>query len=181
MRKKKICGVYKITNLVNGKFYIGSSNNIEHRWKEHISDLSNGVHINSYLQNAWNKYGSNNFKFEILEECEENVQFQKEQEYLDKLSPFDTRGYNLVRKISNDLIGGTTISLKCKKCGKDFESFSHLSQYCEACKKEMEDEATAQWKNNRRTYISDRKSYDQFCREMTSVYGSMDYYWECNC
>ena len=67
MSQEKICGIYKITNLKNHKIYIGSSNNIMRRWYEHLRDLKNQKHCNSHLQNAWNKYGENNFLFEIIE------------------------------------------------------------------------------------------------------------------
>lgn len=53
----KISGIYKILNIKNGKFYIGSSNNIKVRWSQHKTLLKNNKHENKYLQNAWNKYG----------------------------------------------------------------------------------------------------------------------------
>ena len=40
MAREKICGIYKITNLINGKVYIGQSTNIERRWKDHKSYVS---------------------------------------------------------------------------------------------------------------------------------------------
>lgn len=61
-------GVYKILNTVNNKFYIGSSVNIQQRFKAHISQLNKGIHNNQYLQSAWNKYGESSFEFIVLEE-----------------------------------------------------------------------------------------------------------------
>jgi len=69
MAKEKICGVYKIENLVNGKVYIGQSEDIIRRWRGHKSELKNNKKSNKYLQNSWNKYGENNFNFSIIEEC----------------------------------------------------------------------------------------------------------------
>ena len=66
----KIIGIYKIENKVNGHVYIGQSINIRERWFEHRGDLRNNKHINSHLQNAWNKYGENNFVHKIIEMCE---------------------------------------------------------------------------------------------------------------
>lgn len=66
----KIIGIYKIENKVNGKVYIGESNNIKKRWDEHIEDLNNNKHHSYKLQIAWNKYGKDNFSFEILEEID---------------------------------------------------------------------------------------------------------------
>jgi group I intron endonuclease len=67
-------GIYKITNINNNKYYIGQvgkgkNKTFQIRFKEHISALKNNKHINKHLQLAWNKYGENNFKFEIVEEC----------------------------------------------------------------------------------------------------------------
>lgn len=84
VRKKKYCsaecyhadfkvynapGIYCIKNVLNNKIYVGQSVNIAERFREHKSHLSNNCHGNEYLQNAWNKYGENNFIFEILEKC----------------------------------------------------------------------------------------------------------------
>ena len=63
MAKEKICGVYKIENSVNGKYYIGSSNNIYRRWKEHIKLLNKNNHHSPHLQFAWNKYGEKILSF----------------------------------------------------------------------------------------------------------------------
>lgn len=52
-------GVYQICNLINNKFYIGSiarADGFDRRWYEHDCALRNNRHINSHLQNAWNKY-----------------------------------------------------------------------------------------------------------------------------
>lgn len=65
----KKCGIYKIVNNINGKFYIGSSTDIEQRFVHHVSLLNNNKHENSYLQNAWNKYGKCNFSMFIVNEC----------------------------------------------------------------------------------------------------------------
>lgn len=66
----KISGVYEILNLLNNHRYIGSSVNIEKRFKEHKYSLWNNNHRSIYLQRAWNKYGEDKFKFNILETCE---------------------------------------------------------------------------------------------------------------
>lgn len=136
----KICGVYKIINTVNGKFYIGSSKNIKSRWKQHIDKLRENKHGNTYLQNAWNKYGEQSFWFEIIEECEPHVQFEREQYYLNTLNPFDNRGYNIVRQISKDYMSDHYMVKECSKCKKIYQTFSHLSKYCDECKDKMRKE-----------------------------------------
>ena len=59
-------GIYKIINTVNGKVYIGKSQNIEKRFNDHIYCLNRGINHNPHFQNAWDKYGEKNFKFEII-------------------------------------------------------------------------------------------------------------------
>lgn len=96
MSKEKICGIYCIENLINHKKYIGQSNNIYKRWYNHKYCLNNNRHDNNYLQNAWNKYGEENFSFTILERCNENNIDKKEQYYIVKFSTTDRKnGYNL--------------------------------------------------------------------------------------
>ena len=60
-------GIYKITNLENGKVYIGQTNNLNIRKNRHFYDLKKDVHHNKFLQNSYNKYGDDNFIFEHIE------------------------------------------------------------------------------------------------------------------
>ena len=60
-------GVYRITNIVNGKVYIGSSVDTTARFRDHKRKLNAGVHCNKYLQRSWSKYGSGVFEFEVIE------------------------------------------------------------------------------------------------------------------
>lgn len=94
---KKICGIYKIENKINGKKYIGQSVNIKERWYEHKYDLRHNIHDNYYLQNAWNKYGEENFVFNIVVECEPCVNLDNlEKYYIDYYKANNKKfGYNL--------------------------------------------------------------------------------------
>lgn len=58
--------IYRIWLEERQACYIGSTRNRMQRWKTHRRDLNANKHANSRLQNAWNKYGSAAFKFEIL-------------------------------------------------------------------------------------------------------------------
>ena len=60
-------GIYTITNLNDGKAYIGSTVDFKTRWGNHKNELRRGIHSNSYLQNAGSKYGEDVFEFGILE------------------------------------------------------------------------------------------------------------------
>lgn len=76
-------GIYRIVNKINGKCYYGSSKNIKKRWLRHKNELNKGKHVNIILQRAWDKYGSDNFIFELVEGCDESLLMEIEQKYLD--------------------------------------------------------------------------------------------------
>jgi group I intron endonuclease len=62
--------IYKIRNVVNGKFYVGSTTDTRERFRTHRSRLRKGVHHCRHLQSSWNKYGEDCFKFEVQEVVE---------------------------------------------------------------------------------------------------------------
>ena len=64
-------GIYKITNLINDKSYIGKSSNIEGRWEYHKTRYNDKKEWDKTLYSAFRKYGLDNFSFEILEEMDE--------------------------------------------------------------------------------------------------------------
>ena len=89
-------GVYKIRNLISGKFYIGSTVSFRNRRDAHFKELRSGVHNNRRLQAAFNKYGENAFVFEPIEIIDhEDKLLEREQYYLDTLLPFGRSGYNI--------------------------------------------------------------------------------------
>jgi group I intron endonuclease len=59
--------IYKIRNIVNGKFYVGSTVDSRVRFQTHKRRLKKGTHQSPHLQAAWDKYGEDCFKFEIVE------------------------------------------------------------------------------------------------------------------
>ena len=84
--------IYKITNILNNKQYVGKT---EHdpmkRWKEHLSAARNNA--NMAIAHAINKHGSENFKFEVIEECLSEDINKKESYWIGKLDTFEN-GYN---------------------------------------------------------------------------------------
>lgn len=89
-------GIYKITNNINGKCYVGQSDNIERRWREHKKrafKIDNNQQTN-LLYRAMQKYGIDNFKFEILEECTKDCLDEREIYYIAKYQSY-INGYNL--------------------------------------------------------------------------------------
>jgi group I intron endonuclease len=66
-------GIYKIINVVNNKFYVGSAVDLKRRRIRHFSELRTGKHNNKHLQAAWNKYGESAFIFVVLEKVDDSV------------------------------------------------------------------------------------------------------------
>ena len=98
-------GVYKIINIINGKIYIGSSVNVRKRKNLHFSRLRKNTHECKHLQSAFNKYGEEKFKFEIIEYIKDkNKIIEREQYWIDNLKPYDkTIGYNSRKIAENNL------------------------------------------------------------------------------
>ena len=105
-------GIYKITNIKNGKVYIGSSLNLKTRIQKHFADLKNNKHHSVHLQRAYNKYGINSFKYEILEFIyfnEDRLVLKKElldreQYWMDIFQSYkENFGYNICEKADSNL------------------------------------------------------------------------------
>jgi group I intron endonuclease len=67
--KIDVCGIYKIVNKVTGQCYVGQSQRVKKRLKEHFRLLRWNKHTNPHLQNAYNKYGASAFYGDIEVEC----------------------------------------------------------------------------------------------------------------
>jgi group I intron endonuclease len=108
MKRKRDCGIYRITNTANGKIYIGSAVNLPQRWSDHRWNLERGLHPNRHLQSAWNKYGGEAFVCDVQVRVSEALLIETEQEYLDRFTPYDPSiGYNISK------IAGSTLGISC--------------------------------------------------------------------
>ena len=86
-------GIYKITNLINNKIYIGQSTNIQNRWEEHKFYSSNE---HTALQAAFKKYGISSFSFEVIEECPKEKLDEREIYWIKFYDSYNN-GYNLTK------------------------------------------------------------------------------------
>lgn len=69
-KKKDNSGIYQIRNAINNHVYVGQTTKLSKRWVQHYSLLKNNKHKNVHLQRAWNKYGEENFLYEVILYCE---------------------------------------------------------------------------------------------------------------
>jgi group I intron endonuclease len=96
-------GIYRITNLVTKKVYIGSTvKQLNRRWASHITNLEKNKHHSPYLQSSWNKYGKENFQIDVVEICFDTTKEyvnEREQWWLEHYQSFySDYGYNVNKK-----------------------------------------------------------------------------------
>lgn len=121
-------GIYKITNNLNGKIYVGQSINILERWYQHRYKATdpNEAGYNSAIHQAFRKYGVSNFSFEIIEECDVSLLDEREQYWIQKLHCLVPNGYNILE-------GGQKVRALphvCEICGTEVY---RGSRFCAAC------------------------------------------------
>lgn len=124
-------GVYKIENIHTGKMYVGSSVNIEKRWKEHMRMLESGTHHSTKLQRVWNKANDKSiFQFTTIEEVVNECDlFLREQYWIDYYDAYQN-GYNCSEQVNNPQYTMKN-QLKSKHknlASKEYERFSVLFQ-----------------------------------------------------
>lgn len=84
---QKIIGVYKISNILSGRYYIGYSTNINRRFTVHRSKLKQNCHDNIFLQRSYNLDGEDKFIYEIIHICDTEEDAKEiELQYLTDLS-----------------------------------------------------------------------------------------------
>ena len=98
---EKIIGVYKITNTITGDFYIGSSKNVKERWANHKCQSTWKRFPNNPMYLDFQKYGLENFVFEVLEVVEPEELKEREQQFIELLKPtynnYNAKGLDIER------------------------------------------------------------------------------------
>jgi len=124
-------GIYKITNILNGKSYIGQSVNIDRRIYDHFyrSQDENSNAYNAPLHIAIRKYGKENFQWEVLQECTIEEIDNLERYYIQKYNTLSPNGYNILE-------GGQKIRVAsvhyCERCGIK-PTYDKNSKFCRSC------------------------------------------------
>ena len=119
--------IYKITNKVNGKVYIGKTiYSIQKRWEEHLRDAKKSRCEKRPLYNAINKYSKENFKIEQIEECSYDILNERERYWIEYYGSFKN-GYNAT-------IGGDGQSyLDYELIYKTYLSIKNIRKTAELC------------------------------------------------
>jgi group I intron endonuclease len=96
-------GIYQIRNMINGKIFLGSSNDLKGIINRNKFQLKNGLHMNKEMQRDFIAVGEENFSFDILDHLKpredmkgdyaEELQMLEEM-WLEKLQPYNEKGYN---------------------------------------------------------------------------------------
>lgn len=93
---EKVCGIYKITNNINGKCYIGQSIDIYYRWFTHQNPKIWQSDKGKALYRAFIKYGIDNFMFEIIEVCPRKKLDEREKHWISFYKSYKD-GYNMTK------------------------------------------------------------------------------------
>ena len=140
----KISAVYKITNTITGDFYIGSSKNVKQRWAVHKCQSKWKECPNNPMYLDMQKYGTDKFVFEILEEVEIEHLKEKEQEFIEKLKPTynrcNAKGLDIERRKETHKKAQKKYekSEKRKKAKKEYNKEYHKSDKYKEYQKEYQ-------------------------------------------
>lgn len=93
-------GIYSILNLVNGNAYVGKASNLWLRYQTHKTKLALKYSTSPKLQNAFIRYGAENFSFVVLEICDKNYLIEREGYWISRLNS-DNVGYNTTKQITS--------------------------------------------------------------------------------
>ena len=138
----KICAVYKITNVIIGDFYIGSSKDVKERWANHKKPSVWKNCPNNPLYQDMQKYGVENFVFEVLAEVEPEELKETEQKFIEILKPtynninakgLDVERYKEYQKQYHK-------SDKCKDYQKKYHKTNKYKQYHKEYHKEYDNQ-----------------------------------------
>lgn len=165
MKKEKISNIsciYKIVNIINNKYYIGSSIKVRDRWTKHLSNLRNNNHHSPYLQNSFNKHGEDNFKIEIIELVDINSLNSREEYWINRLDACNRiKGYN-----NENIVNG--IRIFSEETKEKLRKTKSTKEYIEKNIKHLNN-IRLKANNNRNIPITKYSKNKEFIKEYKSI------------
>ena len=160
---KKISGIYKIINTITGDFYIGSSKNIKQRLAVHKCQSVWNIYPNSQLYKDMQKYGTENFVFEIIAEVEPDSLKEAEQKFIETLKPTynicNAKGLNIERR---------------KEYQKDYQKEYHKTDKCKEYQKEYQ--KSDKYKESQKEYNKTEKGKKSRKKAVNKYYSQLCFY-----
>jgi group I intron endonuclease len=87
--------IYIIRNVINGKIYIGQSNDVDERWYKHVWDAKNRI-TNMPLHEDIRLYGEDKFNYTVIEQCSDEIANDREQFWIKYFNATGPNGYNVI-------------------------------------------------------------------------------------
>ena len=183
--------IYKITCLINNKVYIGQTIDFKRRKYEHFNRLNRNKSDNKYLQEDYNKYGKENFKFEIIEECKKDNLLERETYWInnykgifskytynekDRNGYNDEYKYNLSKSVSgskNGMYGKKHKKESIEIMRKKVSIANKGKKRSEECKKLLSEIAKERYRNNSKysqEFIAQLKNKYKELGSYTAIY-----------
>lgn len=160
----KICCIYTITNLMDNKVYVGYTTDFEYREYNHSNRIKANSHANEHLQYAVNKYGIENFKIEVLEECEERFLTALEHYWCTILDTHNRKfGYN-IKPTHPDIINSkisqeTKDKIRISNTGNKRTEESRVKMSISAKKVKRDNNSIIKWREGRQKVSKIRGTY----------------------
>lgn len=184
--REEICGIYKITNKINGKCYIGQSIDIYKRWYTHKSPKTWAADKGKVLYRAFVKYGIENFTFEIIEECSRK-QLDIREKYWVRYFDSYSNGYNMtkggqgnnhrdwLRKSKNNQLNWFEdfVDYIGKYCPTIYSTFEEVKSFLCPYAEDIDDIEDD-------NIIEELDGYDTLFRDFTDGYDNFEQWAECN-
>ena len=154
---KNVCGIYKVTNKINGKVYIGQSVDIGRRWHQHMT-----AEDDIYLHKAIQKYGVENFEWEVIEQCKKKDLDEREIYWIEYYDSYN-KGYNCTK-------GGDVGPVMCGEANSNWKGGissdpEHLNQYSKQWYEVNKEKIKQHHKQYYQAHKEKRREYDRQYRE----------------
>jgi group I intron endonuclease len=121
-------GIYKFINIINNKVYVGSAFNLKNRRRQHLFSLRHNKHCNEHLQSAWNKYGEENFIFEVIEYVDDKTMLLNVEEFYILLYDANNREFGYNKREISDSNKGMKHTDEAKQKMSDAHKKENLSE-----------------------------------------------------